>query len=287
VLFILSIYYLIESIKYNSIYSVLLSSVFGSLAYLTKSHVLLFLVFIPIIYLHFYGFKKQTLLYSFVYALVSFLFSVPFGIYTYKIHKQYVISSNGAGYQFYIGNSEVGYKTVVDVPEIGSQDFKRVQNVEVGYFTGSQAHHDSLLNLPQKEKQGNFFREGFSWIKNNPTKFIELKFYNALFFLTPGVSWRHHSFFYWLLSFFLSFPIYFLAYYAMFKLHKIGNINYVFVFYILISMLIFSLVWYVQNRFRTITIEPFYIIYASYIITNIIESKMPSVNKRLDAIADL
>ncbi len=71
----------------------------------------------------------------------------------------------------------------------------------------------------------------------------------------------------------------------MFKLYKIRNINYVFIFYIFISMLLFSLVWYVQNRFRTITIEPFYIIYAAYVVTSFIEKRIPAANRCLAAMA--
>lgn len=287
VLFILSVFYLIKSIKHNNLYLVLLSSLFFSLAYLTKSHILLFSIFIPLIYFHFYGFKTKTFLYSIIFASVALIFSIPYGIYSFKNHKQYIISSNGAGYQFYLGNTEAGYKTVVDVPIKGTDEFKKLQDITVtaGYFNGSQTHYDSILNLPQKEKQSLFFKEGINWIKNNPVKFIELKIYNAILFLSPGVSWRHYSFFNWLFSFLLSFPIYFLAYYAMFKLYKIRNINYVFIFYIFISMLLFSLVWYVQNRFRTITVEPFYIIYAAYVVTSFIEKRMPAANRRLAAMA--
>ncbi len=184
ILFILSLYYLIKSIKENSIHFVLLSSVFFSLSYLTKSHILLFSIFIPIIYFHFYGFKKQTLLYSFVFATVSLIFSIPYGVYSFKNHKQYIISSNGAGYQFYLGNTEAGYKTVVDVPSRGTQEFKKIQDITVtaGYFNGSQTRYNSILNLPQKEKQSIFFKEGINWIKNNPMKFIELKVYNVYCF---------------------------------------------------------------------------------------------------------
>jgi hypothetical protein len=285
VFFILSIYYLIKSVRENSIHFVLLSSLFFSLAYLTKSHILLFSIFIPIIYFHFYGFKTKTFFYSVTFASVALIFSIPYGVYSFKNHKQYIISSNGAGYQFYLGNTEAGYKTVVDVPDKGTEEFKKLQDITVtaGYFNGSQTHYDSILNLPQKEKQSIFFKEGVNWIKDNPVKFIELKIYDTILFLVPGVSWRHYSFYNWLFSFLLSLPIYLLAYYAMFKLYITRNINLVFIFYIFISMLMFSIVWYVQNRFRTITIEPFYIIYAAYIITDIIEKKMPVVNRCLAA----
>jgi hypothetical protein len=35
-------------------------------------------------------------------------------------------------------------------------------------------------------------------------------------------------------------------------------------------MVIFSVVFYVQNRFRVITIEPFYLIYASFGLSHIV-----------------
>jgi 4-amino-4-deoxy-L-arabinose transferase-like glycosyltransferase len=57
--FIISIYYLIRSVKENSVNCVLLSSIFFSLSYLTKSHTLLFSLFIPLIYFHFYRFKNK------------------------------------------------------------------------------------------------------------------------------------------------------------------------------------------------------------------------------------
>jgi hypothetical protein len=218
---------------------------------------------------------------------LALIFSIPYGVYSYKNHKQYIISSNGAGYQFYLGNTEAGYKTIVDVPDKGTQEFRKLQDITntAGYFNGSQTRYDSILNLPQKEKQNIFFNESLIWIKNNPMKFIELKFYNLFFFLIPGVSWRHYSFSNWLFSFLVSLPIYVLAYYEMFKLYKNGNINLVFILYIFVSILIFSLFWYVQNRFRTITIEPFYIIYASHIIADIIESKYRLLARRLATIA--
>lgn len=287
VMFILFMFYFIKSLKDSSLYLVLLSSLFFSLAYLTKSHILLFSIFIPLIYFHFYGFNTKTILYSTIFASVALIFSIPYGIYSLKNHRQYIISSNGAGYQFYLGNTEAGYKTVVNVPIKGTEEFRKLQNITVtaGYFNGSQTHYDSILALPQKEKQSVFFKEGINWIKANPVKFIELKIYNAILFLAPGVSWRHYSFYNWIFSFMISLPIYLLAYYAVFKLHKIGSINLVFILYIFMSMLLFSLVWYVQNRFRTITIEPFYIIYAGYVINGFIEKKMPAANKRLTTIA--
>lgn len=287
-LHIISMFFLIKSIKKQSISAVILSGIFFSLAYLTKSHILLFSIFIPLIYFHFFGFKKQTFLYSAVFAAVALTFSIPYGLYGYKIHHQYIISSNGSGYQFYLGNTEVGYKTVVDVPKKGTDDFRRIRNVNktAGYFNGSMAHYDSILRLPQKEKQRMFFHEGLAWIKANPIKFIKLKAIDALLFLTPGISYSHYSLTHWLLAFLLSLPIYLLAYYTMLKMYISGNPSFVFILYLFLSMLIFSMVWYVQNRFRTITIEPFYIIYAAYALTGFHNKNLQSANRLLGLMVD-
>jgi hypothetical protein len=166
------------------------------------------------------------------------------------------------------------------VPDKNSVEFKKIQNINVtaGYFNGSQNNYDSLLKLPQNEKQNKFFSESFNWIQNNPLKFIELKVYNILFFLVPGVSWRHYTFLNWLFSFVLGAPIYFFAYYSMIRLFKSKNKNFVFIFYIFCSMFLFSTIWYVQNRFRTITIEPFYIVYAAYAMNELIEKKFSTLN---------
>ena len=43
-------------------------------------------------------------------------------------------------------------------------------------------------------------------------------------------------------------------------------------------MLIFSTFWYVQNRFRTITLEPFYIIYASYYLNKYLNNFVKKSN---------
>jgi len=282
-LFIFSIYFLLKSIKTSNIYYVIASSILFSLAYLTKSHILLFSIFIPLIYFHHYKFKKQTFIYSITFALISLLFSVPYGIHCYKTHDTYIISSNGGGFQFYLGNSGAGYKTIVDVPSKDDEDYKRMKLItaSAGYFSGSQSLYDSILSLPQKEKQKAFFNEGVVWIKDNPKKFVTLKLYDTMFFLIPGVSWRHYPFLNWFFSFFVSFPIYLFSYISIISLIRKKDMAVIPIIYIFISMFLFSTVWYVQNRFRTITLEPFFIVYASYSLMKIIEKKFKVANSFL------
>lgn len=265
-LLIFSIYYLLKSINTPTTKTVFIASILFSATYLTKSHILLFSIFIPLIYFHAFKYSSKTVAYTLIFAGVSLACSVPYGLYHKQLQQVYVISSNGAGYQFYLGNTEAGYKTVVEVPPQNSADYKTLKNINItaGYFNGNPAQYQNLLSMPQSQKQQLFVQEAITWIKNNPIKFFWLKIYDFLFFMLPGVSYRHYSFNNWLFSFLISTPIYVAAYIGIYKNLKINFLKHNFIFYIFISMLLFSVVWYVQNRFRTITLEPFYLIYAAY-----------------------
>jgi hypothetical protein len=271
-LFIIMIYHLLKSLKTGNIHDVIRASIFFSLAYLTKSHILLFAIFIPLIYFHAFRFSTKTIYFVTVFAFIAILFSVPYGLYQYTKNGTYVLSSNGAGYQFYLGNTEAGYKTIVDVPEKDSREFRDMENIALnaGEFNGNAIKYAALIHGSQDIKQGIFFRDGLKWIKDNPVKFLKLKIYDTFLFLIPGVSFRHYDFSLWLLSFCLSLPLYLFAYRSIFIQNKNDFKMHSWMIYLFLSMLIFSTFWYVQNRFRTITLEPFYIIYASYYLNKIL-----------------
>ena len=274
---IISIYYLLLSLKSVRLIDTVKAAIFFSLAYLTKSHILLFTLFIPLIYFHAFRFKKPTFRLTAIFAIVVFAFSIPYGLYQYERNGTYVLSSNGAGYQFYLGNTEAGYKTIVDVPEKKTEEFLKLKDItkNAGYFNGSKEKYTNLLLENQKTKQHEFYLEAFHWIKNHPIKFIKLKIYDAIFFFIPGVSFRHYNLSDWLLSFIISLPIYFYAYKSIFKQTTSNFKEHSWIFYLTFSMLIFSTFWYVQNRFRTITLEPFYIIYASFYLNKYLNKFSP------------
>ncbi len=265
-LLIMSIYYLLSSVKYSRIIDTVKAAVLFSLAYLTKSHILIFSLFIPLMYFHMHGLSKRTILHSFIFSLIAIIFSIPYGVYQYKTNGSYVVSSNGAGYQFYLGNTEAGYKTIVDVPKSGTPDYERMKDITVhaGYFNGSKNHYDFILHLPQRLKQKEFYKDAIKWISLNPGKFIKMKMYDIALFIIPGVSFRHYSFLNWISTFIFCAPFYYFGYLFIFKCCRRKFAEHSCIFYLFVTMLIFSTCWYVQNRFRTITLEPFYIIYASY-----------------------
>jgi Dolichyl-phosphate-mannose-protein mannosyltransferase len=264
-LFIFTFYHLVAFLRQPQWGRLLAAAGLFSLSYLTKSHVLLFSPFIPLIFFHFFGWKAKTLVYSLVFAGVALAASLPYGLYTYARHQTYVLSSNGSLYQFYLGNTEAGYRAVVEVPPQGSAEYELVRdiNVTAGHLNGSAARYDSLLALPQRVKQGLFFDQARQWIRQNPAKWLEMKLYDVGLFLWPGVSFRYYAFGPWLGSWLLSLPVYLAAYWALAR-HLRTDFRWASPgFYLLVAMLLFSTVWYVQNRFRTVTIEPLYLLYSA------------------------
>lgn len=265
-LFIISIYYLIVSLKTKSFKAVIMSAVIFSLAFLTKAHVLLFALFIPLMYFIISRNRKYALQASVIYASLCFIFSLPYGIYHKIKNDTFIISSNGFGFQFYLGNTNAGYTFVTDVPELNSAEYKKVKDIIpwAGYWNGNMARYDSMLAMPASQKQLAFIRDAKQWIAANPLKFVKLKSYDLFFFLMPGVSFRNYSFRSWIAAFVVSFPIYLFAYIGTALCLRKKFKEHAWMLFIFISMMMLSVILYVQNRFRTITLEPFYIIYASY-----------------------
>jgi hypothetical protein len=265
---IIFIYYLLAACKSKRIAHTIVAGIFFSLAYLTKSHLLIFAAFVPLIYFHSFRFTRKYFLHINLFALIAAGLSLPFGLYQYRHNGVYVLSSNGAAYQFYLGNTEAGYKTIVEVPDKSSLDFNRMKDITkfAGYFNGSAKKYDLLISAQQKYKQHVFFADAINWIKSHPSQFIRMKIYDAFFFFLPGVSYRHYEFRFWLISFLLSAPIYLMGYLTILRLSKSHFKDHCWIIYLMLTMLIFSTFWYVQNRFRTITLEPFYILYASYFL---------------------
>jgi hypothetical protein len=262
---IIAIYYLLLSVRTMKMIHTVVAAILFSLTYLTKSHILIFSLFIPLLYLQSSAAKWRAIGHCLVFSFVSILFSLPYGLYHEKVNGTYVISSNGAGYQFFLGNTEAGYVTIVNVPQQGTDDYNKMKDITVqaGYFNGSQERYASIMNKPQKIKQNLFYGEAIKWIFSNPEKFFKLKLYDTLFFLLPGVSYRHYTFLEWASTVALSLPIYLFGYITIYKRCKENFKEHSWILYLILTMFIFSTIWYVQNRFRTITLEPFYLIYAS------------------------
>lgn len=266
-LFILSLYYFLLAAQSEKIRHLLCSALLIGSCLLLKSHVILFTPFIALYYFLNGKNNRVRLFFPVLYGAVCVLCLLPFTIYCWKTHQTFVLSSNGGGYQFYLGNTEAGYVTVVDPPEKGTPEFDKLQDIVVnaGYFNGDKPYYDSIMARPQAVKQQLFRQEAMAWIDANPKKFWTIKFVDAAKFLLPGISFQYYPFTQWLLIFLIYGPLYFLAYFAIIlAVRREGIRKHLPVAGLFVSMLLFSVIWYVQNRFRTITIEPLYILYATW-----------------------
>lgn len=253
-LLIFSIYFLVKSVKIKSLIALSYSAIFFSLGFLTKSHLLLFSPFVIIYLLLALKETRLKIRYLAIYASIAILFTLPFGLYNLEKHGIYVLSSNGAGYHFWVGYSDYRYGTTVST---GGQP-----KLEVVYYKG--VRYDNAYLLPQKVKQAFFFKEGVKWIREHPKKFLELKLYDFTFFILPGVSCNHYPFMQSLFSFFIGLPVYLFGYSGIYLALKKDFRSHFWILGLFIAMFIFSVGFFVQNRFRTITLEPFYILYAAY-----------------------
>jgi hypothetical protein len=256
-----AILFLARHVREASQSDLIWSATLFSLAYLTKSHILLFAPLLALyLWINRTGFRQGVADIS-IYAFVCLSFSLPYGYHTLHTQGIYVISSNGGPFHFYTGNSEFGYRSIVAVPAQGTEAFGAMQNFDLAYFNGEV--HNSLISLPQVSKQKWFLEESLNWISNNPGKWLQLKLYNLGFFLLPGVSFRHYPLVAWAGTFIISLPVYFFAYRELWGLRKRRQKIHAWFVYLFFVMMFFSVFFYVQNRFRTITLEPFYLLFAA------------------------
>lgn len=232
-----------------------------AITFLTKSHILLFAPFVPLImWVNMRGSAARRITHAALFAAMSFAFTLPYGLYQYTKHGQYVLSSTGQGGHFLWGHNEDTYRFIVDPPPMGSDEHRRMLNMD---FHVVRELKDTLASVGVKERQPIFMNAALEWCRANPDKVRKLALYDLYYFLMPGVNPNHYSFTNWLVTFVLSLPVYALAYLGIFRALRADWRKHLYIVGLIVCMLVFSVGFYVQNRFRTITLEPFYIIYAS------------------------
>lgn len=276
-LLIFAIYYLVNGLRLFRLRDFVLSALFFSFCFLTKSHILLFS---PFILLYILNANRNVKLftrvkYGLVFTVICLLFTVPYGVYNLKVNDSYVFSSNGVSMFYFLGHNEEAYQFLANTPEYGTQEYVKLMKEGVFYDYIENGKRHGLLS--QREQSAEFIMMASEWIESNRSKNRKLMKVNFMRFFTPGVSKAHYPFNKWLVVFVLSVPIYFLAYFAI--MVSLKN-NFSFHFWILglvVVMLIFSVVFYFQARFRVVTLEPFYLMYSAFaihLIMNRIRSKV-------------
>lgn len=259
-LLIFTVFFLLKAVYKNHFPSLVISAVLFSITFLAKSHILLFAPFIPLfIFLAKNKTFKQKLVCIAVFSIICFVFTLPYGLYNLKANGIYVISSSGQGTLFLIGHNDDMYKAIVSPPRTAAiMNYEAIRRLKL-----------RSAGLTHSEIQKIYFDEGIEWCAENPQKFLKLKVYNLYYFLMPGVNPNYYSFNEWLATFIVSFPVYIFAYFGIFSSLKQNFRKHFWILGVFFSMVIFSVGFYVQNRFRTVTAEPFYILYAALPIADL------------------
>jgi hypothetical protein len=264
---IIFFYYFLQSLKNNSFKLIIISSIFFSITFLTKSHILLFSLFIPvIIFLQ----KKisfiRKLKFVIIFIMICITFTLPYGIYNLIVNKTYTVSSGGIGGSFLIGNNSDAYLNHVKLNEITPEQKERFRWSMHQIF---EELKPKIQNVTPSEIQKIYLYEGFKWIKENPKHAIELKVNHAIRFFTPGINKYWYSYEKWLAALIITAPLYFFAFvsilYLLFKSFK----QHFWILALMMSMFLFTIIFYFSNRFLIITLYPYYIIFASYFIVKL------------------
>ena len=258
-LFIVSIYFISKFLRYQRRIDLILFSILFSLALLTKSHILLIIPFLMATILLNKSLNFSSISDVLISVGIIFLLTLPYGVYNKMVNDVYVISSSGQGGHFLTGHNEDVFIYIVESPPLGSAEHTRIKNMD---YMILKELEPKLIGLSHAQKQAIYFNEGITWMSKNPIKAIKLFIINLRDFLMPGFNIKHHPFEKWLAAFILSAPVFLFAYFEIINKSIENYKKHLPVISIFLGMLIFSVAFYTQNRFRVITLEPFYVLYA-------------------------
>lgn len=261
--FIIFCYYFIMALRQNSSRYLVYAALFLVLAFLTKSHIMLLLFILPaIIYLK-AGFKSFAL---FISCLSVFL--APKVAINYQQYGVYSISDYGAGSFFLAGHSSVTF------PCLTSEIKKHPEIIEEGCDLNIIFHppyhfenYGQVNTLPLPERNRLRFLIAWDWIKANPAKFLRLKWNAFKRFLLPGLDHRYYDpLMYWT-SLIIGLLIYIPAYYGLY-LYRQKKVETIFFISLILLIAAIFIIFYPQNRFRVITVEPMLIIFSAWTYRN-------------------
>ena len=269
---IMSIYFLIKLIESENKRDLIISAILFSLCFLTKGIILFWSPFIVFFIFKIKAFdKRQKFINSLIFSSLCLLFTMPFGFYNLQKHGVYTFSSDGLPTYFWFGNSEFGYHQDYLGTIYNANSNNEIKDTAKLIYDMSppnvsmETYQKALQLYPlEQERQAIFKRNALNWIKNNPERFVELKINGVIRFVVPSVNYKIYPLSIWLLSLIIFVPFYFLAYWGILKSIKIDFEKHNWVLTLFLAMFVFSTLFAFGTRFKTITLEPFYIIYAAF-----------------------
>jgi hypothetical protein len=128
-----------------------------------------------------------------------------------------------------------------------------------------ETYQKALQLFPSEQtRQAIYQRNAWEWIKDNPKRFVELKIHCFVRYIMCGLNFKIYPLSIWIISLVIFAPLYLLAYWGVYMSVKNDFEKHNWMLGLFVSMLLFSVVFSFESRFRTITLEPFYIIYAAF-----------------------
>lgn len=262
-LFVISFYFACSYNVTRSLRALILFSLFFTLAALTKSHVNLMIpAFLLMITATGQLELRRRLLHALLACSIFLSMTMPYGIFNLKLHNTYVMTSSGMGAYFLFGHNNDYYTYVINTPPKGSPEFERIKSMnyqildELGPKLNNQSDH--------KSKQKTMLDAGLKWTLDNPIKTLHLVIHNLKNYLLPGYSPAFFASRDRIVMLTFTTPILLLSYLGLFRAMRKSIRDSLPALCVLFDMFIFVTVFYGQNRFRVITVEPIYIVYASY-----------------------
>ena len=259
-LFIISIYFFSLFLSTRRYIDLIIFSIIYSLALLTKSIILLIFPFLILAILFKFKLSAKTILQVCSSVLIIFVLTLPYGVYNKIVNNSYVIASSGQGGHFLTGHNDDFYIYVTNPPAKDSAEYQRLVNMEYKIFDELD---EKVKDRDHKYQQDTYLNAGIKWSLENPRKVLELTWINFRNFVTPGFNFFHHPFHLWLLTFLMSLPIFIMAYLEIVRMLLAKPYDHLVIVSIFFGMLSVALIFYAQNRYRAVTIEPYYLIYFS------------------------
>lgn len=273
--FIFFVYFFLLFIKESHLKHLWLSAVWFAIAFLTKSHITILLPFIALII-----FFKSDIKKSLSFFLILFIFAIPHGFVNYKIHSVFTLSSYGSNSLLLAGHSDETFPCLMD-PHFAQDGC----NLNVVFHKPYVYKEFGNINgLPIYKRNKMWRKAVLAWIKSNPKKFIALKVNGLKRFLLPGLDHRIYDTKFWLISLIMGLLIYIPAYVIIYKKAKENLLIHSLTISVILNIFVIFIIFYPQQRFRLITLEPLLIIYASYFYWQLIKKGIKKA-KTLNAFA--
>ena len=258
---IFSLYHFVFGLKNQNGKHLIYSAILFSICFLTKSIILFYSPFLALlIYWYFDKNVKNKLKMVFTYTFICIIFTLPNGIYNLKTHGVYTFSSDGISFYFSYSNNEHTSKSV------GLYKYAKGLN-HFDYPFGKPFEMEQDVHTKKhspKERNKAYLLEGWTWIRNYPKEWVLLSLTKLQRYLTPGFSFVYHPLKKWLPSFLIGLPVFIFGYLGLIKGIRTNFKTHGWMFFLFLSMLIFSIIFCHQGRFRIVTMEGFYLMYAAF-----------------------